>query len=88
MKKIFTAFFLLLVLLLVIIRPLYERNQNPPNALRHYSPGYFVINLADQKTLTHTSLPLNVGDEYITAQNKIYRIVKITGNQAYVQELE
>jgi len=86
-KKVFPAIFLLL-LILVIALPLFTRDNVPKKSLSHSSSGYWVINVADNKTLTHTSVPLNVGDEYITAENKIYRITKIINDKAYVKELK
>jgi hypothetical protein len=81
MKKSFPAIFLL-ILVLVIALPVFTRDNAPRKNLPHNSSshndsGYWVVNMADNKTLTHTSVPLSVGDEYITADNKIYRITII-----------
>jgi len=86
-KKFFPAIFLL-ILVLMIILPVFTQDHAPRKILPHNPSGYWVVNMADNKTLTHTSMLLNVGDEYITAENKIYRITKIVGDKAYVKELE
>ncbi|HHT62325.1 MAG: hypothetical protein ACOX4H_04090 [Bacillota bacterium] len=86
MKKVFPA--LLFFLLIIIVLPLFTKDDALRKDLPPNPSGYWVVNMADNKTLTHTSLPLSVGDEYITAENKIYRITKIVKNRAYVKELK
>ncbi|MGI6685474.1 MAG: hypothetical protein ACOX47_08410 [Bacillota bacterium] len=87
MKRFFPALLLLLIILVVIF-PVFRGDNAPRKNSPHSSSGYWVVNMADNETLTHTSVPLSVGDEYITAENKIYRITKIVNDKAYVKELK
>lgn len=89
MKKFFPAIFILLIVIVIAV-PLFFTKVNAPSKkeLLHSSSGYWVVNLADNRTLTHTSVPLDIGDQYISSDNKIYRITKIMKDKVYVEQIE
>lgn len=88
MKKLFPALLLLFILTVMVLPSFTRQNQNTPRKNLTHSSSYWVVNTADNKTLTHTSVPLSIGDEYIAADNKIYRIVRIVKDKAYVEQIE
>ncbi|MEL7564023.1 MAG: hypothetical protein AAGU27_04000 [Dehalobacterium sp.] len=88
MKKVFPAILLLLVVIIIAVPVFFTRVSAPRKDLPQSSSGYWVINMADNKTLTHTSITLSVGDQYIAADNKIYRITKIVEDKIYVEQIE
>ena len=87
MKKVFLAFLLLLIVV-VIALPNFTKQNTPRKNMPDASSSYWVVNMSNNKTLTHTSVPLSVGDEYIAANNKAYRIIKIVKDKAYVEQIE
>lgn len=88
MKKFFPAIFILLIVMVVAIPIFLTKVNTPQGDLTHSSSGYWVVNLTDNKTLTHTSIPLNIGDQYISSDNKIYLITKIMKDKVYVKQIE
>jgi hypothetical protein len=47
---------------------------------------YQVIDITTGKTLTYiSSAPVNLGDEYITENNKRYVVIRMKGNKAYAK---
>lgn len=49
--------------------------------------SYWVVDMSTNKNIAHTSIPLSIGDEYITADNTLYRIVKLIKDKAYVKKV-
>lgn len=85
MKKRLSFWLVALIIVLIFPAVISFMNQVPSKGNLDYS--YWVIDLASNRPLTHTTIPLSVGDEYISADNKIYRILKITRDKAYAQEI-
>jgi hypothetical protein len=49
-------------------------------------PYYQIIDQATGKTLTYvSSIPVNVGDEYVTGSNRRYVVIIVKGNKAYAK---
>lgn len=89
MKKGVPAILLLLAIMIIALPIFFTKDNAPRKDLPHSSSsGYWVVNVADNKTLTHTSVQLSIGDEYISADNKIYRITKILKDKVYVEQIE
>jgi len=86
-KKVFPAILVLLVVVIIAV-PIFFTKVSAPRKDLPLSSGYWVVNVADNKTLTHTSVKLNVGDQYIATDNKIYRITKIVKDKVYVEQIE
>lgn len=85
MKK--RLFFWMVALIIVLIFPAVISFMHRVPSNEHLDYSYWVMDLTSNRPLTHTTIPLSVGDEYISADNKIYRIVKITRDKAYAQEI-
>ncbi|MGI6065301.1 MAG: hypothetical protein ACOYI2_02290 [Bacillota bacterium] len=60
----------------------YQSKAPPPN------PSYWLVDTATNRTLTHTSTFLSVGDEYISADNQVYRIIRIHSDKAYAERID
>ncbi|ATW26269.1 hypothetical protein [Candidatus Formimonas warabiya] len=88
MRKFFPLIFLLLVVLLLAVPAFIKQSTPRKNLPQGDPPGYWVVDMGNNKYLTHTSVPLSVGDEYLSADNKVYRITKIVADKAYVQRIE
>jgi hypothetical protein len=59
-----------------------SQDQTTPHA------SYWLVDKANNETLTHTSVPLSVGDEYIDSNNRVFRITKIIKDKAYVEQIK
>jgi hypothetical protein len=57
-----------------------------PNPVRHLEEFkyYEIIDEKNGRTLTYISVPVSVGDEYVT-ENRHYVVVRINGNKAYAK---
>lgn len=87
MKKVFPAILLLLLVGFFALNIFHKDDPPQKNLPQSSSTGYWVVNISNNKSLIHTSFPLSIGDEYISADNKIYRVVKIVKDKAYVEEI-
>ena len=45
-------------------------------------PYYIIVDEVDAKYLMYTEVKVTVGDELITSDNKLYRVVEVQGNRA------
>jgi hypothetical protein len=85
MKKILLRIWLSVLLVVIIVPVLFLMSKSSPARSKG---DYWLVDTSNQKYLTHTSIPLSIGDEYISSDNKIYRIIRITKNKAYVKQLK
>jgi hypothetical protein len=64
------------------------RSQAPPAPDRpapaEYS-YYIIIEQQTGRTITYVSVPVTVGDEYLTSENKMYVVTRVVGNKAYAR---
>jgi hypothetical protein len=49
---------------------------------------YFILDEADGRSLMYVPLVVNIGDEILTEENKLYKVVKIEENRAYARFVE
>lgn len=63
----------------------YAFRPNSPSSPTQES--YWVVDMATNKNIAHTSIPLSVGDEYLSSDNTLYRIVKLIKDKAYVKKV-
>ncbi|MDD2496939.1 MAG: hypothetical protein PHT78_00215 [Desulfitobacteriaceae bacterium] len=73
------------ILFLALAVPVIFRFQSkapPPD------PSYWLVDASTNRTLTHTSTFLSVGDEYISADNQVYRIIRINNDKAYAERID
>ncbi len=87
MKKFFPLILVAFVFIIVVI-PIFTKQSTARKNLVPSQVSYWVVEIESEKYLTHTSFPLSVGDEYISANNKFYKIVKIVKDKAYVREIK
>ena len=45
-------------------------------------PYYIIVDEVDAEYLMYTEVKVTVGDELITSDNKLYRVVEVQGNRA------
>jgi len=76
--------FLLPLLALILVVPILFRSSRPGSN----QASFWLVETSTNSYLTHTSVPLTIGDEYISSDNKIYRVVKITKDKAFVTEIK
>ncbi|MCR6545598.1 hypothetical protein [Dehalobacterium formicoaceticum] len=87
MKKFWPAVFILFLVMVLLFSQGTFKN-SPPQDAPQSSSSYWLVNAANNETLTHTSVSLSVGDEYIDSNNRVYRITKISEDKAYVERIE
>ncbi|MDF2635640.1 MAG: hypothetical protein K0R78_2514 [Pelosinus sp.] len=46
---------------------------------------YFILDETDGRSLMYVPLVVNIGDEVLTEENKLYKVVKIEENRAYAR---
>ncbi|MGI6711188.1 MAG: hypothetical protein ACOX4L_00310 [Bacillota bacterium] len=85
MKKKLLRIWLSVLLVVIIVPVLFLMSKFLPTRSKG---DYWLIDTSNQKYLTHTSIPLCIGDEYISSDNKIYRIIRITKNKVYVKQIK
>lgn len=49
---------------------------------------YLILDEADNRSLMYVPLVVNIGDEILTEENKLYKVVKIEENRAYARFVE
>ena len=76
---------LALLLLAVFFRKDGPSPQSPvrPHPVKY--AYYQIVDAATGKTLTFVSVPVTKGDEYVTADNRRYVVVRIRENKAYAR---
>ncbi|MDF2565089.1 MAG: hypothetical protein K0Q53_1484 [Massilibacillus sp.] len=89
-KHFLFLFCLILILLstyyLIPITPLKNRYISPPtqvDTIQKKYDYYDISDEADQKNLMRIPVVVNIGDELITEDNKLYRVTRIEENHAY-----
>ena len=89
-KYFLFLFCLILILLsayyLIPITPIKNRYIAPPNQVENQQKKYDYYEIsdeADQKNLMRIPVVVNIGDELITDDNKLYRVTRIEENHAY-----
>jgi hypothetical protein len=77
---------ILIYLGISFIAPLVFPTPKPKIARPHPSQYYQIIDEATGKTLTYvSSSPVDVGDEYITGDNRRYVVVRMERTKAYAK---
>jgi hypothetical protein len=77
--------FSLLHLLPLNIFPIQQKPEPEPQKAYDY---YFILDEADGRSLMYVPLAVNIGDEVLTEENKLYKVVKIEENRAYARFVE
>ena len=89
LKKVLLLFaFVLAITDYSLIRFWLPRSPSPqPFPIRpHEKYKYYeIINQSNGETLTYVTVPVGVGDEYITGDNCRYVVVRMSGNKAYAK---
>jgi hypothetical protein len=74
----------LLLIFALVIRPLVLVKERRPQLPEF--PYYVIVDLETDTPLAYiSSIPVTVGDELITRENKLYRVVAVEGNTAYAR---
>jgi hypothetical protein len=74
----------LLIIISLVVRPLILVKERRPQLPEF--PYYVIVDLETETPLAYiSSIPVTVGDELITRENKLYRVVAVEGNTAYAR---
>lgn len=77
-------FLALLVIFFLVIKPLVLVKERRPQLPEF--PYYVIVDVETDTPLAYiSSIPVSVGDELITRENKLYRVVAVEGNTAYAR---
>jgi ABC-type dipeptide/oligopeptide/nickel transport system permease component len=80
-----TLIFSFLHLLPLNIFSIQQKPEPEPQKVYDY---YFILDEADGRSLMYVPLVVNIGDEILTEENKLYKVVKIEENRAYARFVE
>ena len=74
--------FSLLHLLPLNIFSIQQKPEPEPQKVYDY---YFILDEADGRSLMYVPLVVNIDDEILTEENKLYKVVRIEENRAYAR---
>ncbi len=67
---------------------LFSIQQKPEPEPQKVYDYYLILDEADGHSLMYVPLVVNIGDEILTEENKLYKVVKIEENRAYARFFE
>ncbi len=81
------SFFLVILMLFIVWG--YNVIQAQVNEMEELDHGFFIMkNIETRDTIMRTARIIGPGDEYINAENDLYRVINIEGNVAWARHLE
>lgn len=76
---------LLLSLLHLLPLNIFSIQQKPEPEPQKVYDYYFILDEADGRSLMYVPLVVNIDDEILTEENKLYKVVRIEENRAYAR---
>lgn len=80
-RFIFSIILLILLFGALFLGGVLPIEEIPPNPINR-PPYYVIVDEVDAKYLMYTEVTVRVGDELITGDNRLYRVVEVKGNRA------
>lgn len=76
---------LILSFLHLIPLNIFSIQQKPETETQNVYDYYYILDETDGHSLMYVPLVVSVGDEILTEENKLYKVVKIEENRAYAR---